>query len=132
MLFDDFAFYGNHELQQSAYDIQQNTHYISEQQLITKRQAKRHFRRSILQAWDHLCAYCGNPGDTLDHVKPRSKGGETRRSNLICCCALHNSQKSSDDWVDWFRAQAFWTPGREADIWLWITQDHLAETEKVA
>lgn len=127
MLFDDFAFRGNYELLQSSFDIQQNTHYISEQQLITKRQAKKSFRRSILQAWDHLCAYCGKPGDTLDHVKAKSKGGETKRANLVCCCALHNSQKSSTDWVEWFRDQPFWTADREADIWLWTTQDQASE-----
>jgi len=123
MLFDDFAFPGNYDLIRDSYEIQQNTHHICSHQLVNKRSAKRNFRRSILEAWDHRCAYCGAPGDTLDHVRPRSKGGETKRSNLICCCALHNSNKSSENWVEWFRPQPFWTADREATIWLWLYQD---------
>ena len=123
MLFDDFAFPGNYELHRESYEIQQNTHHICGQELVTKRRAKRNFRKSILEAWDNRCAYCGNFGDTLDHVRPQSKGGETKRSNLICCCALHNSNKSSENWVEWFRVQPFWTADREATIWLWLYQD---------
>lgn len=127
MLFDDFVFPGNYELNRKAYEIQQNTHYILESQLITKRRAKRNFRRSILEAWNNRCAYCGDHGDTLDHVRPRSKGGETKRSNLICCCATHNSNKSSQNWVEWFRAQSFWTADKEATIWIWLYQDFDSE-----
>jgi hypothetical protein len=123
MLFDDFVFPGNYELHREAYEIQQNTHYIFENELVTKRRAKRNFRKSILEAWDNRCAYCGAPGDTLDHVRPRSRGGETKRSNLICCCAAHNSNKSSQDWVEWYRAQPFWTAEREGSIWIWLHQD---------
>ena len=129
MLFDDFVYPSNYELHRQAFEIQPSCHYISEQHLVTKRRAKHHFRRSILEAWDNLCAYCGKPADTLDHVRPRSKGGETKRSNLVCCCGHCNSRKGSDDFVQWFRLQPFWTADKEADIWLWLHQDFKAEEE---
>ena len=123
MLFDDFVFPGNYELLRDSYETQQNSHHICQNELVTKRKAKRNFRKSILNAWDNCCAYCGEPGNTLDHVRPKSKGGETKRSNLVCCCAAHNSNKSSANWVEWFRRQPFWTADKEATIWLWLYQD---------
>jgi 5-methylcytosine-specific restriction endonuclease McrA len=98
-------------------------HCIDETILINRRSAKKHFRQSILQAWDCSCAYCGKTATTLDHVRARSKGGETTRQNLISCCSNCNSRKGSTDWVSWFRRQSFWSAENEATIWLWLHQD---------
>jgi|TARA_S200002703_G_scaffold110695_1_gene96312 5-methylcytosine-specific restriction endonuclease McrA len=98
-------------------------HCIDGTVLVSRRHAKRQFRQSILEAWEHRCAYCGKPATTLDHVRPRSKGGQTDRANLISCCASCNSRKGSDDWVVWYRLQPFWTAEAEGTIWLWLHQD---------
>jgi Restriction endonuclease len=98
-------------------------HCIDGCYLVPRRHAKRQFRQSILEAWEHRCAYCGKPATTLDHVRPRSKGGQTDRANLISCCASCNSRKGSDDWVAWYRLQPFWTAEAEGTIWLWLHQD---------
>ncbi|NDD44878.1 MAG: HNH endonuclease [Synechococcaceae bacterium WB9_4xC_028] len=91
--------------------------------LVPRRRAKREFRQSILEAWEHRCAYCDRPATTLDHVRPRSKGGETTRQNLISCCASCNSRKGSYDWVTWYRTQPFWEAEREGTIWIWLHQN---------
>lgn len=96
-------------------------HHIDGSVLLSKRLAKLRFRQGILDSWKCLCAYCGRPAGTLDHVRPRCKGGHTVAQNLIAACADCNRAKGSEiDWVRWFRAQAFWDPEREADIWLWL------------
>lgn len=97
-------------------------HCIEETVLLTKRCAKQKYRRAIFDAWNHSCAYCGAPANTLDHVKPRSKGGQTQTENLVAACRDCNRRKSSAYWVTWFRMQPFWDPEREADVWLWIHQ----------
>src|ERR1700749_184736 len=33
-------------------------------------------RRAVLDRARHSCGYCGNRADTIDHVRPRSRGGE--------------------------------------------------------
>ncbi|MHC5182274.1 MAG: HNH endonuclease [Planctomycetota bacterium] len=104
-------------------------HCIDGTVLISRRRAKRQFRQSILEAWNHACAYCEKPATTLDHVRPRSKGGETSRNNLISCCANCNCRKGSYEWVYWYRTQPFWTAEREATIWIWLHQND--ETEEV-
>lgn len=96
-------------------------HRIDGSRLLTKRQAKQQFREGILNSWGCLCAYCGRPGDTLDHVRPRSRGGRTDQSNLVCCCAACNRAKGSTlDWTAWFRQQSWWCPRREAAIHRWL------------
>lgn len=68
---------------------------------------RRHYRQEIKQFFNGLCAYCGNPGNTLDHVIPRSKGGQDTYRNLIVACYRCNQNKSNHDMEDWFKRQSF-------------------------
>lgn len=100
--------------------------YIDEQHgFLTKKEAKAKFRDQILKGWDYKCAYCreslGKVG-TLDHVRPKSKGGETVMHNLVAACFACNIRKSSTYWKEWFREQDFWAPHLEDAIHWWISQ----------
>lgn len=96
-------------------------HHIDGFHLCSKRFAKLRFRQGILESWGSRCAYCGEPAGTLDHVRPRCKGGHTVAHNLIAACAECNRDKGSAlDWHAWFRQQPFWDAEREADIRLWM------------
>lgn len=50
-------------------------------------------RRAVLDRDDHLCAYCGTRADTIDHVKPRSRGGVHAWTNVVSACARCNHRK---------------------------------------
>ncbi|MCZ2142637.1 MAG: HNH endonuclease [Ignavibacteriales bacterium] len=52
-------------------------------------------RKNILRRDSHRCAYCGksNIPLTIDHIIPRSKGGENSWENLISACPKCNSKK---------------------------------------
>ena len=53
-------------------------------------------RKNILRRDGHRCQYCGR-GDvplTLDHVIPRSRGGEETWENLVAACVKCNNKKS--------------------------------------
>ena len=52
-------------------------------------------RRNILERDSHTCQYCGGFGDTIDHVHPRSRGGEDSWTNCVCACAPCNSKKKN-------------------------------------
>lgn len=56
-------------------------------------------RKNILMRDRHACQYCGRTGQsatlTLDHVIPRSRGGETAWENLVACCHECNNRKGS-------------------------------------
>ena len=92
------------------------SHAIHGAELVPKKVSVSRFRKAIFEAWDHKCAYCGEPADTLDHVLAKSKGGLTMRNNLVAACKDCNGSKSSSPVWSWFRAQSFWTQHRELDL----------------
>jgi hypothetical protein len=47
------------------------------------------------------CAYCGEDGDTLDHVIPKSKGGLGLRNNKVVACRSCNSSKRNKPLHEW-------------------------------
>lgn len=51
-------------------------------------------RRGVLRRDGHRCAYCTRPAATIDHVLPRSRGGEDSWENLVACCLRCNNVKS--------------------------------------
>ena len=56
-------------------------------------------RRGLLQRDRHTCQYCERwmrtGGLTIDHVLPRSRGGETSWENCVAACAPCNSRKGN-------------------------------------
>jgi hypothetical protein len=108
------------------------SHLIFETHLVTKKQTRKRFRHSILEAWKWKCAYCGKDiakSATLDHVIPRSQGGQTVRENLIACCPECNVSKSDQNVWDWYRSQPFYSLSREALIWEWLYDSPSTEKE---
>lgn len=95
-------------------------HQIDGSNLVPKRTAKHKFRQQIFEAWSHICAYCGIEADTLDHVKPRHKGGSTIVSNLVPACRDCNRRKGSENWQEWFSRQHSWTVDRALKIQDWL------------
>lgn len=63
------------------------------------RQRVRFCRESVLRRDSYTCAYCGSQPMhrelTLDHVLPRSRGGETRWENVVTACRQCNGDKGS-------------------------------------
>lgn len=51
-------------------------------------------RRAVFARDGWSCQYCGRAGSlTVDHVVPRSKGGDTSWENVVACCAGCNRRK---------------------------------------
>jgi len=99
-------------------------HRIDGVNLIPKRNAKHQFRQRIFDAWQHCCAYCGASADTLDHIKPRHKGGATIVSNLVPACKKCNRCKGSQHWQEWFKNQPYWMLSREDAVRRWLSSDN--------
>ncbi len=61
------------------------------------RQMRAISRKNILMRDQHTCQYCCREfgaGDlTLDHVVPRSRGGNNTWENLVACCLRCNNRK---------------------------------------
>lgn len=51
-------------------------------------------RRGIFARDSSRCQYCGKQAESIDHVIPRSKGGEHRWENVVACCRRCNTFKA--------------------------------------
>lgn len=99
--------------------------YLFNMAALTRREARQQWRQGIKDAWNNRCAYCGRPpidddSLTVDHVRPKSAGGEDRTSNCIPACRDCNQAKSSQEWVAWFRMQPTYTIEAEWRIRQWL------------
>lgn len=101
--------------------------YLYNLEAMTHKEAKRLWRQSIKDAWGNCCAYCNNPpiddkSLTVDHVKPKARGGEDRTSNCVPACSRCNHSKGSEDWRQWFSRQSFYNEQSVKRIEVWIEQ----------
>lgn len=102
--------------------------YMFNMSALTRREARHMWRNSIKEAWCNRCAYCGHPpidnaSLTIDHIKPKCRGGEDRTSNVIPACAECNSSKGSRDWLEWYSDQSFYSVYGEWRIRQWLRSD---------
>ena len=99
--------------------------YLHNMSALTRGEARRQWRQSIKDAWNNRCAYCGKPpidddSLTVDHVRPKSNGGEDKTSNCIPACRECNQDKSSQEWAAWYRMQPFYSIAAEWRIQQWL------------
>lgn len=55
--------------------------------------AYRYIRLKVLERDKYTCYWCNNPGFTIDHIIPWSKGGRTNLANCICACEKCNGAR---------------------------------------
>lgn len=73
--------------------------------------AKRQFKAQIIERDGGRCRYCGSTEHlTLDHVRPKARGGQFVASNLVTACRECNRSKASHLVHDWLMAQPFFSP----------------------
>lgn len=51
-------------------------------------------RAALMHRDRFCCAYCGGRADTVDHVVPRSRGGDHSWENCVACCSTCNHRKA--------------------------------------
>ena len=74
---------------------------------MTSPEAKRLWRRAIKEHFDNTCIYCGKTHDTtdltIDHVHPKSLGGNDHTANCVCACRRCNQLKGTNNWLTFMR-----------------------------
>jgi 5-methylcytosine-specific restriction endonuclease McrA len=50
-------------------------------------------RRAVFARDAHRCQYCARAAENLDHVLPRSRGGQHAWDNVVACCRSCNARK---------------------------------------
>lgn len=51
-------------------------------------------RAALMHRDGFRCGYCGAKADTVDHIVPRSRGGEHSWENCVACCSTCNHRKA--------------------------------------
>lgn len=59
-----------------------------------RRKAPRWSRTRLLNRDQGTCGYCGKPGNTVDHIVPLSRGGDTTWTNTVAACKPCNNRKA--------------------------------------
>lgn len=61
-------------------------------------------KRLVCQRDEWACMYCGNrvTSETysIDHIKPRCKGGRSTFENTVCCCKPCNARKADKSLIE--------------------------------
>lgn len=52
-------------------------------------------RRAVFARDDWTCQYCGAAAENVDHVLPKSRGGEHAWENVVAACRRCNSKKEN-------------------------------------
>ncbi len=83
-------------------------------------------RQDIRYSFGGLCAYCRcKRANTIDHLKPRCKGGSNLRSNLVPACHECNHSKGSEMWLSWYQRQSFYNTVAQELIEEWIANKRM-------
>jgi len=95
--------------------------YLFNLETTKKSDAKRMWRQSIKDQWEHKCAYCESQENiTLDHITPQCKGGLDIKTNVVACCHSCNQSKGHDHWKLWYVQQDFYNEDKFNKIEEWI------------
>src|SRR6478752_3064073 len=82
-------------------------------------------RAGVLRRDSRRCAYCHGRGDTVDHVVPKSRGGEHSWENCVACCVRCNTRKADRllEELGWSLPSVPAPPRRGVFGRLWSTDD---------
>jgi hypothetical protein len=80
-------------------------------------------RAYLLIKYEYRCAYCGNRSTAfeIDHIRPRSRGGSNRVSNLCVACHACNQAKGERTAAEWGRPEVeagARVPLKDAGVWV--------------
>ena len=83
----------------------------------------RRWRQSLHLVTGHCCLYCGERSESIDHVQPLSRGGQSITENCVPACLGCNGRKGDCDAFSWYRRQSFYDPRRAMALRAWTDGD---------
>ncbi|RXZ79396.1 HNH endonuclease [Paenibacillaceae bacterium] len=93
------------DLETAAVLVKEYAAVIVNQHTVRRLYSNKKFRQFILTRDQYTCFFCGEYGDTIDHLLPRAKGGHTTPLNCVCACNLCNQTKADSNVDDFIRKQ---------------------------
>ncbi|WP_227982560.1 HNH endonuclease [Nocardia spumae] len=69
-------------------------HYVYLEHRVLVHDESRATMAAVLRRDGHRCGYCSGWARTVDHIRPRSRGGPNTWNNLIAACGPCNTRKA--------------------------------------
>lgn len=91
----DEDFYKLEPMEKALKDVEEGYAFVISPNTIMLTKKKKSIRKMVLERDNCICYFCGNYGDTLEHLLPISKGGKTNLENCVCACKKCNEQKGN-------------------------------------
>jgi hypothetical protein len=92
--------------------------------------AYRYIRLKVLARDSYVCYWCGQAGNTMDHVIPWSKGGRTTMTNCICACEECNGERGDMPPEEFARLRSVAPPKPEGELPLPVSRRTIPITRK--
>ncbi|GIP37163.1 hypothetical protein J31TS4_04430 [Paenibacillus sp. J31TS4] len=95
--------YQETDLETAVTLVREHAAVVVNRSTIRRLYSNKKFRSYILNRDRYTCFFCGEYGDTIDHLLPRAKGGHTTPVNCVCACSICNQSKADrhlDDFLD--------------------------------
>jgi hypothetical protein len=83
----------------------------------------RRWRHSLHHLTGRCCLYCGQPSQSIDHIRPQSLGGLSVTENCVPACLRCNGSKGDHEAFHWYRRQTFYDPRRAMALKAWTEGD---------
>ena len=101
--------------------------YLANLVVLSPKLARKRFRQHIFESWGWKCAYCdcdlNENTATIDHIRPRHKGGKSTRANMAASCVKCNFQKASRPVFDYYNeTHPHYSEQRASKIKMWVEQ----------
>lgn len=80
--------------------------------------------KEMMEYFNWQCAYSGitltKDNRTIDHIVALNQGGEHEVWNLVPMYGSYNYSKRDKEWLEWYKAQEYYTEERLNKIYEWI------------
>jgi 5-methylcytosine-specific restriction endonuclease McrA len=85
------------DLETAVVLVREHAAVVVNRHTIRRLYSNKSFRTYILNRDRYTCYFCGEYGDTIDHLLPRAKGGHTTPMNCVVACHECNQSKADRD-----------------------------------
>lgn len=85
-------------------------------------------RKALIARDKGKCAYCPNQGHTIDHVIPKSRGGEHTWTNVVLACSRCNQKKADNTLEEMGWTLSFKPYQPKTIVWFYVGLTELNET----
>jgi 5-methylcytosine-specific restriction endonuclease McrA len=82
-------------------------------------------RRAVFIRDNYECQYCGSPAENVDHVIPRSRGGEHSWENVVASCRPCNARKENRSPLDVGMRLRHAPRAPHESVWIIVAADRL-------